>query len=119
MGATLQNENGVGVLRVTGTLRKSEFDAIQAAGLRALAASPTKEGRLLVLAEGFEGWQKGDDWGDMTFFVEHGDQIAKIAVVGDPRHEAEWLAFLGAGLRRAPVKCFPPDQLAQAREWLA
>jgi hypothetical protein len=29
------------------------------------------------------------------------------------------LAFAGAGVRRAPVKFFPPNELEQARSWLA
>jgi hypothetical protein len=51
--------------------------------------------------------------------LSHGGQIAKIALVGDRRWETSALAFAGAGVRRAPVKFFPLDQLAQARVWLA
>ena len=29
------------------------------------------------------------------------------------------LAFAGAGVRKAPVKFFPPSELAEARPWLA
>ena len=48
----------------------------------------------------------------------HGNEIAKIAIVGEPRWEPEALAFAGAGFRRAPVKFFPSDQQARARAWL-
>jgi hypothetical protein len=42
-----------------------------------------------------------------------------IAIVGEPRWEADTLAFAGAGFRSAPVKFFPEGQVAQARAWLA
>ena len=50
--------------------------------------------------------------------ISHGNEIAKIAIVGDGRWEPEGLAFAGAGFRRAPVKFFPSDQQTEARAWL-
>ena len=50
--------------------------------------------------------------------VKHDDQIEKIAIVGDPKREPEFLVFAGAGFRQAQVKFFPSTQLAQARVWL-
>jgi hypothetical protein len=74
---------------------------------------------LLAIAEDFEGWERGADWNDLDFLFSHSDKIAKIAIVADPRWEAQALAFAGAGVRPAPVKLFSPDELAQARDWLA
>lgn len=54
----------------------------------------------------------------MTFFVQFGDRIAKIAIVGDPKWESRMLMFTGAGFRRAPVKCFTESQLPEAYDWL-
>jgi hypothetical protein len=54
----------------------------------------------------------------VTFFETQGDQIDKIAIVADPKWEAETLAFAGAGFHRAPVKFFPKGQLTMARAWL-
>jgi hypothetical protein len=70
---------------------------------------------LLAILEDFEGWERGADWNDLDFLISHGGQIAKIAIVAEPRWETLALAFAGAGIRRAPVKFFPPNQLAQAR----
>jgi hypothetical protein len=39
--------------------------------------------------------------------------------VAELRWEAHALAFAGAGLRRAPVKFFLPQQMAEARSWLS
>ena len=74
--------------------------------------------RLLVILESFEGWERGADWNDLDFLISHGGKISKIAIVAEPRWEPLALAFAGAGVRRAPVKFFPPNELEQARSWL-
>ncbi len=117
MAVTAHQDKDVWVLRITGTLLKSEMDGLQTAGAKEFQAGGTV--KLLLVAENFDGWERGADWGDMSFFLEHGDKIDKIAIVADPKRKAEWLAFAGAGFRRAPVQYFPLDQLAQARAWLA
>jgi len=118
MGATVQlNRNGIWVLYVSGALRKEEMDAAQAVLLKAMG--PHGKARVLVMvADDFAGWVGGDVWSDMTFFVEHGDQIVKIAIVGNPEWESRMLMFAGAGFRRAPVKYFTKDRLAEAQAWL-
>jgi len=76
--------------------------------------------RLLVILENFEGWERGADWGnDLDFLFLHSGKISKIAIVAEPRWETLALAFAGAGVRRAPVKFFPPNELEKARSWLA
>ncbi|MGH7937638.1 MAG: STAS/SEC14 domain-containing protein [Bryobacteraceae bacterium] len=104
-------------LRIGGVLKRDEFAAAQAelAGKIDAGAKP----RLLVIGENFEGWERGADWNDLDFLFSHSGEIARIAVVADPRWEVHALAFAGAGVRRAPVKFFPPNELAQARTWLA
>jgi hypothetical protein len=74
---------------------------------------------LVMVSESFVGWVGGEVWSDMTFFVQHSDRIAKIAIVGDPKWETRMLMFTGAGFRRAPVKYFTQDQLAEAHAWLS
>jgi hypothetical protein len=117
MGVTVQQESGnVWTLRITGALRKAELDTVQASAAKLLGAAA--KAKVLIVAEEFSGWERGADWGDMTFFLEHGDQIEKIAIVADQKWEAQFLMFAGAGFRRAPVKFFPENQLAEARAWL-
>ena len=118
MGATIRQEpSGIWVVRISGALRKEEMDAIQATGMKGLG--PHDDARVLVMVEAdFCGWVGNEVWNDMTFFVEHGDRIAKIAIVGDPKWEARMLMFTGAGFRRAPVKYFAGNRLAEAYAWL-
>ena len=111
-------EGNISVLKISGVLQPSEIASVQDAAKRQLQAGGGGI-KLLVLLEDFRGWQKGADWNDATFYFEHGDDVKQIAFVGDPRWETEALMFVGAGLRRAPVKYFQPAQEAEARSWLS
>ena len=118
MGITVQEESdNLRVMRVTGLLKKSELDAVQAAEAKKLAEG--SHIKLLIIVENFLGWEGGVDWGDMSFYSEYGDKITKIAIVGDPKREADFIMFMGGGIRPSPVKFFPSDQLPQARAWMA
>ena len=111
------NANEICELRINGVLRQDEFAAAQTELARKIDAGAKP--RVLVVAENFEGWERGGDWNDLDFLFSHSGEIARIAVVADPRWEVQALAFAGTGVRRAPVKFFPPSELVQARTWLA
>jgi hypothetical protein len=118
MPVTIEHEpNNVYVLRSSGIVKRSEFGDVQATAARAIDAGAKP--LILAILEDFQGWEKGADWNDLDFQLSHGGEIAKIAIVGELRWEPEALAFAGAGFRRAPVKFFPANQLAEARAWLA
>ena len=108
--------NDVCVMRISGTLKRSEFAAEQANIAQKIDTG--SKPRVLVVDENFDGWEKGADWNDLDFMMSHGGEIAKIAIVADPKWETNALAFAGAGFRNAPVKFFAPNQLADARGWL-
>ena len=105
------------VLRISSILKRSEFGAEPNALAR--KSDMGSKPRLLVILENFEGWERGADWNDLDFLISHGGKIHKIAIIAEPRWETLALAFAGAGVRRAPVKFFPPNELEQARSWLA
>src|SRR4029450_13695326 len=109
--------NDICVLRISGILKRSEFGAEE----RALASQidTLSQPCLLAILESFEGWERGADRNDLDFYISHGRKISKIAIVAEPRWEALALAFAGAGLRRAPVKFFPSNELEQARRCLS
>jgi hypothetical protein len=120
MAVTVQQESGgLSVMRIKGLLKKSELDAVQAAAAKQFSAQPDIRVKLLMIIENFEGWEGGVDWGDMSFYAAYGDRIMKIAIVADPKREADLMMFMGAGIRPSPIKFFPPEQIAQARAWLA
>ena len=116
MSATIKREDKFWLFRISGVLKKAELDSAQAMAREEI----NKAGKIkvLLILDGFQGWEKGADWGDMTFAVDHGDDIERIAIVGDPRWETETLMFTGAGFRQTQVKFFAADQAPQARAWL-
>ena len=105
------------VLRISGILKRSEFGAQEKALARHIDSGSNP--CLLVILENFEGWEGGADWNDLDFYISHGRKISKIAIVAERRWEPLALAFAGAGVRRTPVTFFPPNELGQARGWLA
>jgi hypothetical protein len=117
MAIMAQEESGnVYVVRISGLIKKAEWDAGQAAAAKKW--ENIDKIMILVVLEDFKGWEKTEAWGDMSFYIDHRDKIKKIAIVGDPKHEDEMMMFSGAGFRPAPVKYFPPAQLELARKWL-
>lgn len=115
--AILENSDALLAIKVAGQLGKDEFDRLQAGAEKAVAQP--RPVRLLILAEDFGGWERGRDWGDVSFMMEHDADIGKIAVVAEERWRDDWLMFMGAGLRAAEVGFFTPSQTARARAWLA
>ena len=120
MPATL-NQEAAGVFRldITGLLAKAELDVVQRELVSAMRAGGADSARLLVVLTAFEGWEPGAQWNDLSFYVAHGDALARIAIVGDERWRSHALMFSAADLRRGPVEYFVPDAIAEARAWLA
>ena len=117
MPASIQHEaSDVYVLRISGTLTKSDLGGVQDYAAREIknGAKP----RILVMLEDFEGFERGAAWGELEFLFTHINDITKIAIVGSPRWEADALAFAGVGSRRAPVKYFSPAKSEEAWDWL-
>src|SRR5438876_11190965 len=108
--------NDICVLGMSGILKRSEFGTEQTELARHIDAG--SKPRLLVILENFEGWERGADWNDLDFVLSHGNEIARIAIVGESRWEPHALSFVGAGFRPAPVRFFPSSQLVEARAWI-
>jgi hypothetical protein len=87
----------------------------------ALFAEITRIGpvKLLVVLNEFEGFERQGNWDHATFYAAHGDDIARIAIVGPERWRDELLLFSAAGLRRGPVEYFPENSTADALAWLS
>lgn len=118
MPANLERENqATYVLRLSGTLMPAEFQQAQSQLAEDIDAGVKP--RVVTVLDGFSGWERPAAWGNLDFQYWHSNEIAKIAIVGEPRWEADALAFAGAGNRNAPVKYFPAGKIADARAWLA
>ena len=103
-------------VRVSGVMTLADQAALQDAA-RILIARGLKPRVLAVLA-GFGGWAKGQDWGDVTFLSEHGDDIARMAIVGEERWRDDALMFVAKGLRATRIEYFTPENLEGAKLWV-
>ena len=104
-------------IELTSKLRQAEFQRCQEQILHEVSRlGPV---RLLFLLDGFEGWDSQDTWSDLSFFVRHGDSIARIAIVGEERWRDLALMFAAADLRKAQVEYFGETDLVKARSWLS
>jgi hypothetical protein len=108
--------SGLYVLRISGVLTNEQRRAMENAGRAAI--DRRSKIKILLLAEGFSGWGKEGDWGDIRFMQEYDPYMEKIAVVADEKWRDPFLAFLAAGYRQAAVEFFPLGQEVKAREWL-
>ena len=118
MPISMKHERGnIYRVMVSGVLKKSDLDRSQ----ESIVAETARVGpvRLLFILQEFGGWEANPNWGDLTFYMQHGDSIERIAIVGDERWRGDALMFASADLRRAPVEFFSESALAEARAWLS
>lgn len=102
----------VGVIR--GVLRKSELNVFQKAATDLIRREMTIS--CLIVLDGFEGWERGADWGDLTFMERHNEALDKIAIVGPSARQDEVAMFTAAPLRAGQVRYFSSE--SEARVWL-
>lgn len=118
MPLTMEREHdNVVRLDLRGRLLKADFKSCEEQLEHEIARKGSV--RLLILLDGFTGWDPGAPWNDLAFYMKHGDAIERIAIVGPDRWRSHMLMFAGADLRKAPVKYFLPGTVAEARTWLS
>ena len=103
-------------LDISGVLSRAEFRQCEAELTSELDRGGSA--KLLCVLTAFEGWERHADWNDLAFYVNYGDAIERIAIVGDRRWQDLTMMFASADLRRAPVEFFPEHEVARARAWL-
>jgi hypothetical protein len=104
-------------LRIRGMLKKADHERIIQIAKEAIA----REGKVSALAilDSFEGWERHEGWGDVSFMMEEGQQIDKMAIVGDEKWKDDAFAFTAKGFRATAIEFFPVSHLNEARTWLA
>lgn len=103
-------------VRIRGIMRLADQTALQSVAQNLIEQG--RKPRLLVTTDNFEGWEKGEGWGDIGFLMNYGDDIAKIAIVGDERWKEQAFLFAGKGLRTTEIEFFPPSSSKEAELWV-
>jgi hypothetical protein len=112
----VSNDEGILTIRITGRLAQPELAASQKAAAEILRQQGRS--RLLVVADRFQGWEKGGDWGDLSGQAELDPYVEKMAIVGEQKWQDLALVFAGKGIRHVPVEYFLPADMEKARAWL-
>jgi hypothetical protein len=74
--------------------------------------------RVLEIIQNFTGMELSALWTDMRLGIPLARKIDRVALVAD-RSWIRQLAEIGRLFTRAELKVFTPDELAQARAWIA
>jgi hypothetical protein len=118
MGFSVLERNGAVMhIRISGVMTLADLAALQDEA-RILIARGLKPRALIEFAD-FGGWAKDPGWDDMAFIAEHGDDIARMAIVGEERWRDQALMFTAKGLRATEIEYFIPDDFAHARQWVS
>ena len=112
------NADGVVHARISGVMTPEDQQGLEDMAARLIDAGQTIS--LLVTLEDFQGWKKDPAWdSDLDFQASHGNDIARIAIVGDERWRDDALLYVGKGFRRTGVAFFTPESLDAAKAWLS
>jgi hypothetical protein len=112
----LGTRDGFLTIRVSGKLNQEEWVNAQ----KGAAETLQREGRsrVLILADNFEGWERGADWSELSGQMELDANMQRMAIVGEKKWEDLALLFSGKGVRRVNIEFFTPQQAAKAQQWL-
>ena len=113
----LKDDGEFTMVRIDGRFERPDLDLIQALSRQRIERGIRP--RVLALLGAFEGWGRSGDWdGDVAFASGHGNDIARIAVVGDEKWKDDVFLFVWKDLRTTPVEFFPAARLAEAEAWV-
>ncbi len=104
-------------VQISGVMSFADMTVMQKEAQKLIAGGLNP--RALIELVDFGGWEKSKDWGDITFMVEHGDDIARMAIVGEEHWRDQALMFVASGLRATEIEYFTPDDLGRAKDWIA
>lgn len=104
------------VCRVSGRLTEADY---QAAVPQIENALQLRDGplRMMIVLEGFDGWDIGGLWEELSFDVKHGSDFGRVAVLGESKLE-EWGTALATPFFGSDVRYFDLKDRALARAWL-
>ena len=103
--------------RIRDVMRIADQKVLESAAMELIGKG--KKVRLIAIMDDFRGWEKSEAWGDVGFMAKHGDDIVKMALVGDEQWKEETFLFVGKGLRSTEIEFFPSSSLKQAEEWVS
>jgi hypothetical protein len=71
--------------------------------------------RVLFELEDCQGWEIAAAWDDLKFYLKHGGDVERCAIVGDRKWQ-EWMSKLSRAFLH--LRYFNPGDLEQAWQWI-
>lgn len=102
-------------VRVSGRLTDADYREFVPAVEELIARQGSL--RLLIEMTDFHGWNVGALWDDLKVYLKHGNEIERLAMVGEKRWQ-EWMSRLARPFLRAEVRYFDMAQAGDARRWI-
>jgi hypothetical protein len=112
-----ESTGGVLGVRASGLLTASDYYDVFVPRLEREIAAHGKLRILFYMDEAFRGWDAGAAWANTKLDFAHARDFDKIAMIGAPRWE-EFCIGLASHLMKGEMRTFPPEQIAQAWEWV-
>jgi len=112
-------DDGIVHARISGEMTPVDQKALEGLARELLAAGEKLS--LLVTLEDFKGWKKDPAWAadDLDFQFHHGNDIARIAIVGEREWRDQAFLYVGKGFRGTEIEFFPPESLDAAKTWIS
>ena len=104
-------------IRASGKLTDQDYKEVLIPRLEPLTKQYGRIRLLCVIDEDFAGMEAGAVLDDARFFLTHTDAFEKMALAGGPKW-VEVMLKIFSPLMKGEIKVFPPEQLAQAWEWI-
>jgi hypothetical protein len=104
-------------VKLSGKLTVRDFQELQT--FARLTLEQFGQFRILVELQDFQGWSKEAGWEDSYFLEGNGEELSKLAFVGDEKWKDEIFMFTGKPMRKMAIEFFPQDQFNQAQAWLS
>jgi hypothetical protein len=103
-------------LKLGGRLRVAEFEHVT----RIAEEMIGRCGKINILIElhDFNGWERNEQWADVSFATEHDEHIGKMAIVGEEKWKEDFFAFTMQPLRTTAIEFFDPSRIEEARNWV-
>jgi len=73
--------------------------------------------RLLVEMSDFHGWHAGALWDDFKVYLKHGNEIERIAIVGEKGWQ-EWMTRMARPFLHSETRFFEHADAGDARRWI-
>lgn len=113
----IQSKEDVVHARISGVMTLADQLALETLAKQLIEAG--QKVSLLVTLEAFEGWETNEAWSDdLQFMLGYGNEIARIAIVGDERWKDQALMFVGKGFRSTEIEFFTTGSLEAAETWI-